>query len=109
MSLIGTARALDDARFTWRVRAAMLSIAVIRYTSEDTDERGLAQEVLDFPMQAQRTMEALVANDAAVSAGVVIDSFNGVNTEDVSDEEILAAVAQYWPAVAHRRTERLAG
>lgn len=108
MSLLGTARALDDARFLWRVRAAMLSIAVTKYGSENTDEKSLAQEILDSPMQQNRTMEALVANDLSVGANIETDDMNTVNTESVTDDEILTATLAYWPAVATRRTEKLA-
>ena len=105
MSLIATARALDDQRFLWRVRAATLNLAVTKYNSADANDKGLAQEVLDQPMQQNRTLEALVANNVAVSAAVVTDLNNTVNTEAVTDAQINTAVAQYWPAVAARRAE----
>lgn len=105
MSLIGTARALDDQRFLWRVRAATLNLAVTKYSSTNANDKALAQEVLDAPMQQNRTLEALVANNAAVSDAVIIDANNTVNTETVTDAQINAAVAQYWPSVAARRAE----
>lgn len=105
MSLIGTARALDDDRFLWRVRAAMLNAAVAKYSSADANDKGFAQEILDAPMQRSATLEALVANNPAVSAAIVTDGDNTVNTEGVTDAQITNAVTQYWPAVAARRAE----
>jgi hypothetical protein len=105
MSLIGTARALDDDRFLWRVRAAALNAAVSKYSSTDANDKGFAQEILDSPMKQNATLEALVANNAAVSAAVVIDEANTVNTEGVTDTQITNAVTMYWPAVAARRAE----
>lgn len=105
MSLIATARALDDQRFLWRVRAATLNLAVTMYSSADAASKALAQEVLDYPMQQNSTLEALVASNAAVSALIVIDANSTVNTEAVTDAAINNAVAAYWPAVAARRAE----
>lgn len=105
MSLIGTARALDDQRFLWRVRASTLNLAVTKYSSTNANDKALAQEVLDNPMMQNKTLEALVANNAAVSDAVVIDANNTVNTEAVTDAQINTAVAQYWPSVATRRAE----
>lgn len=108
MSLITTARALDDVRFLWRVRAAMLQTALTKYTSLDVDDKAFAAHVLDNPMEPNRTMEALVAVKDAVSAAVIADDMNSVNTEAVTDAAILAAVAQYWGSVAKRRAALLA-
>lgn len=105
MSLIATARALDDQRFLWRVRAATLNLAVTKYSSANANDKALAQEILDNPMQQNKTIEALVANNPAVSGAVVIDETSTVNSEAVTDAQITAAVAQYWPAVATRRAE----
>lgn len=105
MSLISTARALEDQRFLWRVRAAMLNLAVSKYTSADATDKELAREILDSPMQQNRTMEALVAQEAPIHAAVITDQFNTVNTEAVTDAQINAAVVKYWPSVAARRAE----
>lgn len=105
MSLIATARALDDQRFLWRVRAATLNLAVTKYSSAVANDKAFAQEILDNPMQQSRTIEALVANNNAVSDAIVIDANSTVNSEGVTDAQINAAVAMYWGAVATRRAE----
>lgn len=105
MGLLATARALDDQRFLWRVRAATLNLAVTKYSSVNANDKAFAQEILDTPMQQSKTIEALVANNATVSDAVVIDANNGVNTEGVTDAQITAAVAMYWASVATRRAE----
>jgi hypothetical protein len=108
MSLISTARALDDARFLWRVRAAMLNTAVTKYTSTNANEKALAEAILDDPMMPNRSMEALVATNNSVSAAVIIDDMNTVDTEAVTDAMIMTAVSNYWTAVANRTAERKA-
>lgn len=108
MSLIATARALDDQRFVWRVRAATLAAAVTKYTSTDADERALAQYTLDYPLQANPTMEALVANHGAINSAIVVDASNAVNTEAITDAMITQAIGVYWAPVAKRRAERVA-
>lgn len=105
MSLIATARALDDQRFLWRVRAATMNLAISKYNSADAKDKALAQEILDRPMSPQLTMEALVASHNPISAAIVTDISNTVSTEDVTDAQITTAVALYWSAVAGRRAE----
>lgn len=105
MGLLATARALDDQRFLWRVRAATLNLAVTKYGSTNANDKAFAQEILDTPMQQSRTIEALVANNATVSDAVIVDTNNGVNTEGVTDAQINSAVTMYWASVASRRAE----
>lgn len=107
MSLIATARALDDQRFLWRVRAAALNLATTKYSSSDPIDKGLASDILDYPMRENKTLEALVANDSMVSSLVEIDEYSTVSTENVTDVCINEAVARYWNAVAQRRSDAL--
>lgn len=108
MPLISTARALNDERFLWRVRAAALALSVSKYDSQNANEKALAQYVLDNPMVAIPTLEALVANHGAVNAAVTVSSENTVSTEAVTDAMITTAVGIYWLPVANRRAERIA-
>jgi hypothetical protein len=86
----------------------MLSTAVTKYSSANADDKALAEHVLDNPMEPNRTMEALVAVKDTISAAVVADEYNAVNTEAVTDAAIITAVGQYWASVAKRRAERVA-
>lgn len=106
MALISTARALDDQRFVWRVRAAALAAAVTKYGSGTANEKVLAQNVLDYPMQQNATLEALVANSSAVNNAVVVSADNTVNTDGVTDAMITTAVGNFWAPVADRFVER---
>lgn len=105
MSLLATARALDDQRFLWRVRAATMNLAITKYGSADAKDKALAQEIMDRPMTPQPTMEALVASHNPIAAAIVTDISNTVSTEGVTDAQITAAVTLYWSAVAGRRAE----
>jgi len=104
MSLIATARALDDQRFIWRVRAAMLDVAKGILTKEGAtpDEITLANLVIDSPMTEFRSMEALVANNTKVSSTITVDQYNTVSTEAVLDADIITAVKNVWTLVASR-------
>lgn len=100
MSLLNTARALDDARFVWRVKAATLTIAADKISSAEGAGQVFASQILSAPMADNDTMAALVAADGAVAAAVTVDEFNTVSTEAVRDEDIIAAVTGHWDIVA---------
>lgn len=100
MSLLNTARALDDARFVWRVKAAALTIAADKISSAGGAGQAFASFILAAPMAENVTMNALVAASAPVAASVTVDEFNTVSTEAVSDEDILAAVGANWDTLA---------
>lgn len=106
MSLIATARALDDARFLWRVNAAVLTVASNRVKEPDSVGRKMAARILDDPGQRSSTIAALVACDPAVSAAVEVDNHNTVNTDTVTDQMILDVVGQVWDMVAARQAAR---
>lgn len=100
MSLLNTARALDDARFVWRVKAAALTIAADKISSATGNEQAFASFILGAPMSDNHTMTALAAAAPAVAATVTVDQFNTVSTEAVLDEDILSAVEANWSTLA---------
>lgn len=105
MSLITTARALDDARFRWRVNAAALIAAAEKLDDADGVDQWYAEHVIDHPMEDQPTLVALVAANPAISSMVTVDSFNTVNTEAVPDTDIQYVVNTVWNQAALRYDE----
>lgn len=103
MSLINTARALDDIRFKWRVRAALLKVATIRKDSQLAEEIAYAEHILRNPMSEAPQLEALCATDIGVVEMVTVDQYNTVNTEAVKDDTIfyVADVSFSWLARKH--------
>lgn len=103
MSLIATARALDDDRFRWRVRAALLKTASVRRYSELPEEIAYANHILQNPMQENQKLEALCATDIGVTESVTVDEQNMVTTESVSDDTLMyvADVNFNWLAKQH--------
>ena len=89
MSLIATARAVDDARFIWRVNAALLRAASIRKDSELAEEVMYAEYILRNPMVTVPALVSLAAVDPAVGEAVTVDAQNTVNTEGVKDETLM--------------------
>lgn len=101
MALINTARALDDARFLWRVRAAMLELATAKVRANVTGNvRLYAEHILANPMAADPRMEAFVATNDTVSDAVEVDEFNTVSTEGVTDAQITSAANSAFNVVA---------
>lgn len=105
MSLISTARALDDQRFLWRVNAAALVTAADKVDDADGVDQWFAEYVVDHPMQDQPTIAGLVASNVAIAANVAVDAYNTVNTEAVTDSDILYVVGQVWHTAALRYDE----
>lgn len=102
MSLIATARAQDDARFVWRVKAAALTVAAGKAVNATGSEAALIKFILDTPMADNPTLVGLIAANSAVSAAVTVDEHNTVSTELVPDSAILAAVTSSWPVLVSR-------
>lgn len=100
MSLLNTARALDDARFVWRVKAAALTIAADKVTNSTGNEQGFASFILGTPMGDCPTLCALVAAAPDVAAAVTVDEFNTVSTEAVTDQDIIDATGTFWSVAA---------
>jgi hypothetical protein len=106
VSLIATARALDDARFVWRVNAAAISVAQAKLAQPEGPVQWFAEYTLDHPMEKNATLTALVAVNPTIAAAVTVDSFNTVNTESVTDSDILYVVDALWDTVAARWDEK---
>lgn len=103
MALIDTARAMDDQRFVWRVKAAMLVKAKTEYSkTQTTDSWKFADTVLRSPMMDEPTVVALVATDPVVSEAVTVTGTDTVNTEAVQDADIQRVVDNTWAAVAKK-------
>lgn len=105
MSLIATARALDDERFLWRVKAAALTTAAEKVNGPDALDQWYAEFILDHPMDDNKTLAALIACNAAIAATVTVDAFNTVSTEAVTDSDILYVVGSVWSTAAARWDE----
>lgn len=105
MALLNTARALDDARFLWRVRAAMIITARNKIASgtSNANVRAYANAVIAEPMAEDRRMEALVAADDRIAQDVYVDEHNTVETDAVTDATILTVVSECWLTVANLR------
>lgn len=102
MNLLHTARAMDSQNFTWRVMAAMIEKAREEFLkTAGTPSHKFATWVLLNPMTEEKTMFAVVAIDDTVAADVVVEN-NGVNTEAVTDEDILRVVSAEWGNVARK-------
>lgn len=108
MSLIASARALDDPRFRWRVSAAAIYQAGVKVTDPDSVDQRYAEHVLDHPDRLDPTLIALVATRPSISDLVTVDEFNTVSTEAVTDNQILTAVGTMWARAATRYDERSA-
>ena len=100
MSFITTARALDDDRFAWRIRAAALTVAAGHVQEAPCPARTFAERILSAPMSPNRPLEALVAATPAISEAITVDDDNTVHTNAVTDEAILTAVTTQWTTAA---------
>jgi len=103
MSLLSTARALDDQHFAWRVRAACLLYASDNVTAGG-NQGNYARAVMMDPNVVDPAMLAFVATDASVSEAVVVAPDGTVTTSTVQDVDIIAAVTAAWPKVASKYT-----
>lgn len=93
---------MDDQRFKWRVRAALLKIASIRKNSQVESEIQYAESILRNPLQDAPVLEALCAVDPGVSDLVEVDEINTVNTEAVLDETLLYIADWNFPWLAEQ-------
>lgn len=103
--LLKYARARDDQEFMWRVTAAMTVEAQYRLGVQpdmSVEARKLIDWVLDHPMEPDPLMMAFVSTDEAVASRIVIDE-GRVDTSNVPDQTIKAAVGARWNIVAKRR------
>ncbi|MFK0072650.1 hypothetical protein [Arthrobacter woluwensis] len=100
MTFISTSRALDDDRFLWRIRAVALTVAAGHAKNGTSPERALADRILNAPKAPNPPLEALVAATQEISDAIVVTEDSTVETEDVTDESILAAVNAHWVTAA---------
>lgn len=100
MSFITTARAIDDDRFTWRVRAAAITVAARHINGEDGTAKAFAELIFQNPMSPNRPLEALVAANPAISETVTVDDNGTVNTELVPDGDIEFVITDLWLTAA---------
>lgn len=102
-NLIGTARALDDQAFLWRVKSACLTHAAALVSDPATPEgngKNMALAVLSRPHDVEPAMLGYVAVDQVVAAAVKVTGGSEVDTTAVSDDDILRVVADKWSIVA---------
>lgn len=101
--LMKIARAANDPHLRWRAGAAQLlkAQAVITTTGGNPKEVNYAISVLLNPSELDNSMLALVASAPDVVAGTVVAD-EVPDTDAVSDDAIIAAVAANWGTVANR-------
>lgn len=99
MSLINTIRAIEDPRFVWRIKGALLTKAVTLIDDDDPETERFARSIVRNPLGDASFAVALVAANPAVSALVTVDNFNTVNTEAVPDSDIEYVVSSNWDAL----------
>lgn len=99
MTLLSTARALDDRNFVWRVGAACMKHAA-NFANMTGNDKNYAIAVLMRPQTVESSMLAFVAIDPAVSSAVVADEDGSVDTSAVSDDDISRVVSARWSLVA---------
>jgi hypothetical protein len=99
--LYKTAVLVNDPNFNLIVKAAMLKYAQsVTLGGTLTNEKNFAIWVLKNPMQLEISMVALVASDAAVLSGAVLDAGGYVDINSVQDSAVNAAVAAKWTLVS---------
>lgn len=103
MSLLSTARALDDAELRWRVMAAQMEYAQGFGTMTGL-AKNYAISVMLNPQHVDPSMFALVAIDDAISNAILVSEDNTVDTTAVKDTDITRVVASRWNLVANKYT-----
>lgn len=99
MSLLSTARALDDGNFRWRVMGACLNHASNFATITEANGKFYAISTIFNPQTVDMSMVAFVAMDSVVSAAVVASEDGTVDSSAVLDADILRVVVAKWPLV----------
>lgn len=99
MSLINTIRAIEDPRFVWRIKGALLTRAVTLIDDPDAEVQGFARSIVRNPLGDASFAVALVAANPAISGLVNVDAFNTVNSEAVPDSDIEYVIASNWDAL----------
>lgn len=101
MNLLSTARAQDDQEFRWRITAACFQHATGFASMAPGVEQNYALHVLLHPQDVDTSMVAFVAAWQPVADAITVTN-GAVNTQAVDDGDIVDAVAQSWPLVAHK-------
>lgn len=101
-TLLKISRAMQDARFTWRVAAAMHLKAQGSWNS-GTTSGNFAKWILLNPQAPDPSMIALVASNPAVAAAITLDG-EVADTDEVTDAAIQAAVEANWVLVSTKYT-----
>lgn len=106
MSLLSTARAMDDSVFRWRVMGACIQHAAT-YESLSGAGKEYALAVLSAPHDVDTMMLCLVASNPVIAQAITTDNHGGVSSEGVPDGDILYIVNTSWDLVATRRAGRV--
>lgn len=100
-ALLGASRAMDDATFAWRVKAAVLFHAATLLGGTHDNAWNYAVSSLLNPQHVDPTMLALVCVDSEVAALIVTsDDGVSVDTSGVDDTLLLSTVAEKWALVS---------
>lgn len=104
--LLKAARAIEDDKFIWRVRAGAFYYAAqnLMTWASTTKEFRFATAVLLNPTSLDPSMLAFVATDPTNAGKIVLD---GVvpNTDGVTDADIMRVIAARWSLVANKYPE----
>lgn len=101
MTLISTARALDNQDLKWRVMGASINHASGFAQISIANGQFYAISTILNPQVVDMSMVALVAMDPVVSAAIVV-SGGAVDTSAVLDEDIQRVVSAKWALVGNK-------
>lgn len=101
MTLISTARALDDQNLKWRVMGASINHASGFASITEANGKFYAISTILNPQVVDMSMVALVAMDPIVSEAIVV-SDGAVDTSAVLDADIQRIVSAKWPLVGNK-------
>lgn len=104
--LLKAARAIEDDKFIWRVRAGAFFYAAQNLTNfgSTTKEFRFASAVLLNPTALDPSMLAFVATDPTNAGKIVLDGIVP-NTDGVTDADIMRVIAARWSLVANKYPE----
>lgn len=96
MTLLNIVRSLDDQRFIWRVKGAVIQTAVAKLEDADQQHAAYARAVLANPLGDAGKAPAIVAANPVIAAAITVDAYDTVSTEGVNDNDILFIVGDNW-------------
>ena len=100
MGLINIVRALEDDRFIWRVKGAVIQTAVAKMEDADPQFSAYAKAVLSNPLQDAGKAPAIVVANPAILDKVDVNEYNTVSTERIEDNDILYVVNENWDVLS---------